>query len=126
MTYDYYSAVKADVAEYINFNINIADFESVEDLYNHLSDCLWVDDSVTGNASGSYTCNAWVAEEYIAHNWELLSAALFEFGCDRENIFEKGAEWCDVTIRCYVLGSAIWAALDDMSAELYERFGEML
>lgn len=63
-----------------------------------LNDTLFTYDSVTGNASGSYTFNTWTAEEYLCHNWELLAEALTEFGCDMSYL-EKGAEECAVT--CY-------------------------
>jgi hypothetical protein len=69
---------------------------------------------VTGNASGSYTFNAWKAEEYLCHNLDLLGEALAEFGCEPNYITEKGAEACDVTIRCYLLGQAISEVLSEM------------
>lgn len=114
MKYDYHSAVKNDVAEYIRDNIKHYDFIDIDDLATQLEEDLWVCDSVTGNASGSYTFNAWKAEEYIAHNWGLLKEAVWEFGCDTENILDKGAEWCDVTIRCYLLNTAIYEVLEEM------------
>lgn len=84
-----------------------------------LRDELWIDDSVTGNASGSYTFNTWDAEENLCHNLDLLNEALSEFGYDGEyNILDKGAEWCDVTIRCYLLGTGISEALDKLEMEV--------
>ena len=56
--YDYHEAVYEDVCAYIRENINFADYDTVEDLADHLNDELWTCDSVTGNASGSYTFNA--------------------------------------------------------------------
>lgn len=38
----------------------------LEDYAERLSNALWIDDSVTGNASGSYFCNAYRAEEALA------------------------------------------------------------
>lgn len=115
MKYDYYEAVKNDVAEYIRDNIKHYDFIDIDDLATQLDEDLWIDDSVTGNASGSYTFNAWKAEEYLCHNLDLLSEALQEFGCESVDVLEKGAEWCDVTIRCYLLNGCIWEALESMS-----------
>lgn len=50
----------------------------------------------------------------IAHNWDLLNEALDEFEQNNINVIEKGAEWADVTIRCYLLGSVISDVLDEM------------
>ena len=88
-----------------------------------LNDTLFACDSVTGNASGSYTFNTWTAEEYLCHNWYLLSEALTELGCDMSYI-ERGAEVCDVAIRCYLLGQAISEVLDEVETEEeeWERF----
>ena len=59
-----------EIEEALSISINRRDF--AEKLYDE----LWIDDSVTGNASGSYTCNAYEAEEYIAHNLDLLAEAM--------------------------------------------------
>ena len=123
MTYNYLESIKADVKEYINNEITLKDFTDREELEQKLNDDLWVEDSVTGNASGSYYCNAWKAEEALAHNWDVLEEALEEFGCE-ENPIEKGAEWCDVTIRCYLLGQAIAEVLEEMEEELEEAFAD--
>lgn len=117
--YDYYEAVKNDVLEYINDEINFEDFDTLEELEEYLNDTLWTCDGVTGNASGSYTFNAWYAEEYVCHNFELLVEALNEFGCSA-GFLEKGAEWADVTIRCYVLNSCIHDALEEIEEEFEE------
>ena len=119
MAYDYREAVKDDVLEYINNEINFEDFDTLEDLEEYLNDELWTVDSVTGNASGSYTFSTYEAEENIAHNWDLLAEALEEFG-NEENPISKGAEWCDVTIRCYLLGECIAAALEEIEDDFNE------
>lgn len=121
--YNYLESIKADVKEYINNEITLKDFTGREELEQKLNDDLWVEDSVTGNASGSYYCNAWKAEEALAHNWDVLEEALAEFGCE-ENPIKKGAEWCDVTIRCYLLGQAIAEVLEEMEEELEEAFAD--
>lgn len=118
--YDYREAVKNDVLEYIKDEINFEEFDSLEELEQHLNDELWTVDSVTGNASGSYYCNSWKAEEALAHNWDLLVEALEEFGQDGTDILKQGAEAMDVTIRCYLLGECIAAALDEIEDEFEE------
>ena len=119
--YNYLENIKADVKEYIDNEINLKDFSDREELEEKLNDTLWTEDSVTGNASGSYYCNSWKAEEALAHNWDLLAEAMKEFGCEVD-LLEKGAEWADVTIRCYLLGQAIGEVLDEMEEELEEAF----
>ena len=101
-------------------NMEYWSFDDREELEEVARDELWVDDSVTGNASGSYFCNAWKAEEALAHNWDLLAEALREFGLDGTDVLERGAEAMDVTIRCYLLGQAIAEALDELEEELAE------
>lgn len=113
--YDYREAMAEDVKEWIKENIDLTEWtEDREGLEQQLNDDLWTEDSITGNASGSYYCNSYNAEESIAHNWNLLNEALDEFGQNDINVIEKGTEWADVTIRCYLLGSVISDVLDEM------------
>lgn len=119
--YDYNAAVREDVLEAIRNNYTPEEIcEALQDrdeFAEKLHDDLWIDDSVTGNASGSYYCNAWKAEEAIAHNLELLGEALQVFCCGPEYLMEHGAEAADVTIRCYLLDPAISDALDELEKE---------
>lgn len=117
--YDYLEAVTNDVRDYISNEINFKDFDSLDGLREYLNDELWTVDSVTGNGSGSYTFSAYDAEENLCHNWYLLEDACNEFGCIEEAI-SKGPEYCDVTIRCYLLGQAIEAALDEIEDDFNE------
>ena len=118
--YNYRKAMKEDILDYIRSEINLEDYRGNRDeLEEQLNDDLWITDSVTGNASGSYFFSTWKAEEAIEHNWDLLEEAMQEF-CDECNPIEKGAEWCDVTIRCYLLGECIAAVLDELEDELEE------
>lgn len=118
--YNYYEAVREDVMEYLADNIDLDDYCDEngeidrEQLENDLNDDLWIDDSVTGNASGSYTFSTWEAEENLCHNLDLLGEALVEFGCGADYLMEHGAEACDVTIRCFLLAGAIADALDEI------------
>lgn len=119
--YNYMEAMTEDIKEYIKNEVTLSDYSNREELEEDLNEKLWNDDSVTGNASGSYTCNAYQAEENICHNWDLLAEAMEDFGC-KENPIERGAEGCDVTIRCYLLNAAIAEVLDDMEEELEKAF----
>lgn len=108
--HDYKAEMYEDIKAYIEEN----DFDiTCEDAAESLGDALWVCDSVTGNASGSYTFNAWRAEENLCHNWDLLQEACEEFGMDFCKL--GGAEAMDVTIRCYLLHEMIDEVLSDMS-----------
>ena len=121
MKYDYLEAMKSDVLDYIREEVNAGEFSDREDLENKLNDDLFINDSITGNASGSYTFNSYTAKEYVFDNIDLLNEAITEF-CEDDVIGEKFLneewEWMDVTIRCYLLGQAISEALDDMEDEL--------
>ena len=111
--YNYLSAVKEDVKDYINYNHITINEDNREEIEQDLNDKLFCEDSVTGNASGSYTFNTWQAEENLCHNMDLLNEALSEFGCD-VTYLERGAEACDVTIRCYLLPQAISKVIDEI------------
>lgn len=111
--YDYLSAVESDVREYIENNVNFHDYSDLDEMKEDLNEKLFVEDSVTGNASGSYTFNTWKAEEYLCHNLDLLAEANDAFG-GSSDILSDGAETCDVTIRCYLLGQAIENVAPDM------------
>ena len=113
--YDYYEMVKEDIRNYIKNNYEVEEIKDLE--FDDLYDDLFIEDSVTGNASGSYYCNTWKAEEALCHNMELLGEALNEFCCDGSYL-EKGAEACDVTIRCYVLGQVLEDVIYDLKQEL--------
>ena len=121
MKYDYLEAMKSDVLDYIREEVNASEFSDREELENKLNDDLFINDSITGNASGSYTFNSYTAKEYVFDNIDLLNEAITEF-CEDDVIGEKFLneewEWMDVTIRCYLLGQAISEALDDMEDEL--------
>lgn len=121
MKYNYLQAVKEDVKQYIEENEIKVYSSNREEIEQTLNDDLWVEDSVTGNASGSYTFNAWQAEENLCHNWELLAEAMEEFGYSDTNVIEKGAEWADLTIRCYLLAQAISEVLDEVETEEEEE-----
>lgn len=118
MNYNYHEAVIQDILDYIRENYTSAEIterlSDRDEWEQQLHDDFWICDSVTGNASGSYYCNSYRAAEAIAHNWDLLNDALLEFGCTDCNPVEKGEEWCDVTIRCYLLGECISLALDEL------------
>lgn len=122
--YDYREAVTDDIRENIGDYYDLKKFDSRDEAFESLYEDFWDNDAVTGNGSGSYTFNAWRAENYLAHNWGLLAEALSEFGyTDSDvNILEKGAEWCDSLIRCYLLSECLNAVLDE-TVERWDSLG---
>lgn len=127
--YNYYLAMNDDIRDYIRENYTEEEIrEKLEDRdewETELNDDLWTEDSVTGNASGSYTFNRWKARENVIENLDLLSETLHEFGEDGETIARLflNEEWenFDVKIRCYILGSVIYQVLDEIEEELEEE-----
>ena len=118
--YDYREAIKNDIMDYIDDNIDFRDFEDLDELVEQLNDDLFIEDSVTGNASGSYTFNAYEVEENISHNLDLLGEALEEFGCGADYLINHGAEACDVTIRCYLLSECIAEVIEEIEEDFIE------
>lgn len=124
--YDYRKAMYEDIKEYIAENYEteeiVKDFMTKDEAFEHLYDEMWTADSVTGNASGSYTFNTWKAEEMLCHNLDLASEAYKEFGYESiPNMLIEGAEAIDVTIRCYLLTEILDEVLDDIYKEETEN-----
>lgn len=125
--YDYLNAVCDDVREYIENEIDAADWTGDRDgLEEKLNDDLFVDDSVTGNASGSYYCNAYKAKQAFLSDpkaEEYFAECCADFGMDAAEVgkhFIRGDyEYFDVTIRCYLLGHAISEVLDELEETGY-------
>lgn len=99
--YDYRENIKNDLIDFITENYEPSEYNSYDEFYDLIYDDVFCSDSVTGNASGSYFCNTWKAEEAICHNFDLLEEAYNAF--DETYFFQNGAESCDVMIRCYLL-----------------------
>lgn len=102
MTFDdYKQAVKADAIE----AIQRGDYDYCDD-FEQVNDDLWIDDSVTGNGSGSYTFNTAKAQENVSDLiWddefiEECAGMCVEIG----ELLKRGPEALDVTARCLALG----------------------
>lgn len=124
-SYDYYDAMKEDIREYLEENGAIdrllADDADRDEIEEELRNELWTADSVTGNASGSYTFNSWKAKGYVLDNMERLKDALEEFCIEPSEIGERflNDEWeyFDVTIRCYLLDVVLSDVIDEIMHE---------
>ncbi len=124
-TYNYEEAVLEDVKEAILERLRYGDyveFDDLEDAQDAIQESLWTDDGVTGNGSGSYTFNTFMAELYLVNNGDLYGDALDELGGE----YDRSPEARDVTIRCHLLGSAISEALasEDIIAAFEKAKGQ--
>ena len=123
---EYLEEIKEDVKEYVR-NSGEYDYDEIrynrDEVAERIHDAAWTDDSITGNASGSYTMSTYKAEENIAHAWDLIEEVATEFGIDAtvSSGYEHGPEWWDVSIRCCLLGEAIEEALDELEEEFEEE-----
>lgn len=124
MTYNYLEEMLNDVKGTISEmpEITLKDvLYNRDELEEKLNDEFFVEDAITGNASGSYTFCRATAKEYVLDNMEMCMEALKEFCVDAETIADKFSsedwEYFDVTIRCYNLGSVISQALDELAEE---------
>lgn len=117
--YDYMETVKADVREWIEENMP----ENTEErlLEDEVYEECWVDDSVTGNASGSYTFSRYEAREnffgddnvqdYLRNMCDEGFTSMEEIGaCVCSDDWEK----LDVFIRCWCLGEAVHEVYSEM------------
>lgn len=118
---DYYEEVKNDAIEAIDeqFDNGYWDEDTEWDV---VYDNLFVDDSVTGNGSGSYTFNAFKARENVSEAIfdDRIVRALDNIGCNSEQITnyirENDPESIDVCIRC--------AMLDEVYDEIERHFSD--
>ena len=122
MSYSYVEAMKSDVRDAIEDGGYLDGDYDRDEVEEQLNEDLWVDDSVTGNASGSYTFSSYQAKEYVLEDgMDYLLEATSEFGIEASEIGEhfinEDWEWFDVTIRCYLLGQVIGEVLDELEGE---------
>lgn len=109
--YNYYAHMYDNVLWAVKNDYDLDEYDTRDKAEEALYNALFIDDSVTGNGSGSYTFSAWEAEENLCHNWDLLKIAIIDNGIDLTKI---GPEYCDVVIRCSLLASSLASVLDDM------------
>ena len=115
--YNYYEVLESDIRECVENWYDLTNYDNIDNAYENLYDDLWIDDSVTGNGSGSYTFSTFQAEENLCHNLDLLAEACNDFGQSLGEAVECGAEFCDVTIRCYLVGGVLYDVLEDINEE---------
>lgn len=115
--YSYPKAVKSDIREYLKDELDVGTFglliQGDDDTIEDVREVLFQDDSITGNASGSYTMNSLKAEQNLTGNWDLLQEAKEELN-PTIDLIEKGPEFCDVLIRCYLVDWCFNETLNDI------------
>lgn len=119
----YYKEVYKDACDVADENFddyletNDNDFD---DAWDEFYEELFIDDSVTGNGSGSYWFSRKKAEESLGEFvWDEDIAWLLEEMGDRiEDVVNRGPEVVDVIIRCAMLGH-VEGAVKDYVWEMY-------
>ena len=119
--YNYYQEVTNDIVTYLKEQYSAEELRNElkdeDDFIQKLDDELFISDSVTGNASGSYTFNSFIAKEYVLDNIDLLKES-YECFDSIESLGNDfiNEEWerMDVTIRLYLLDSCIPEAIKEI------------
>lgn len=121
MQYNYYEAVKNDLTVLLN-EYNYSDYETIEDLREAIYNDAWTNDNVTGNGSGSYTFSTREAWDNLGDNLDLMEEAAATFGDEPiiRDEWDHGAEWWDVSIRCYLLDSVLNELMDEIADDFDE------
>lgn len=125
--YKYYEAMMEDVKEMIRTYDACGGFyeiDSIDELADWIQETAWDDDSVTGNASGSYTFSTSEAKKNVLDNLDLLKEMAEAFGETEkigEHFLNGDWEYFDVSIRCYLLGEVAWTVATEMIGQLREE-----
>ena len=129
--YDYEEAVRSDIKDYIleNYDRNdLADFDDEDDFKDCLIDILVNEDSITGNASGSYYCNSYKAQEALNGNMDLLRGACEELDLSNEEVGERFLDgdfkYFDCIVRYHIVTCT--NVIEDVVDELLEKNNDFI
>lgn len=129
--YDYEEAVRSDIKDYIleNYDRNdLSDFDDEDDFKDCLIDILINEDGITGNASGSYYCNRYKAQEALNGNMDLLRDACEELNLSSEEVGERfldgDFEYFDCIVRYYIV--TYTNVIEDVVDELLEENNDFI
>lgn len=86
---------------------------------DNIYDDAFIDDSVTGNGSGSYYFNTWKSKENVLNNEEVVEEMVDEFEVDMKEHWNDW-EYLDVSCRCYLLGQV---DIEEVIQEIKEENG---
>lgn len=114
--FNYREAMRSDIFNFINDNLETIkeeiDITDHDAFFNYCFDDMFNDDSITGNASGSYFFSTFKSKNWVINNFDLLIEAVNEFDVSNDELADhlrnEEWEWCDVTIRCYLLSGCLW------------------
>lgn len=123
--YNYYEAVKGAVYDALENDFDdLFSGLTAEDVKtdpyevaDRIADDLFNSDSVTGNASGSFYCNRYLAQEAVIDNIPLLREAVEAWSLENEVVdYFLNEDWeaMDVTIRCYVLHEVACEVMEEI------------
>lgn len=99
---EYIEETKENAKEYIKENWEYLKDKTMEEV----QDDLFIADTVTGNASGSFTFNTYDAQQNalgLIFDEDFINALQWNFGQDLGELIKRGAEIVDVTARCLAL-----------------------
>ena len=123
--YDYKKEVIKDIKDYIKENINLDDFDNMDNLQNYLQNNIQAVDDITGIYSGTHTNDKLLAEIFLVENFALLTKALpyseKYCKCSITKILEEGAEVCDTLIRRYLLDDCVNQVISELKEELINK-----
>lgn len=115
--YNYYDAVKDDVIKAIceDTELEPREDEDRDNYKERLEDALWASE-VTGNGDCAYYySNEEDAIAAVMWNLDLCKETYLEFGVEDDAVdFVSNIRSVDVSIRCYVLPSAIDNAINEL------------
>lgn len=119
LSYDYYEAVREDLKEAIKEHMGYTGQTMDELDSEELKELMQIEDSVTGNASGSYTMNSATSREYVQGNEDLQNEAVEYFGLDFSSVADNLHNWeyWDVSIRIMVLSNIIDEVIEELRQE---------
>lgn len=112
--YDYEKAMKRDIQDYIfNESLYPHTVREAEQLVEQLCDDLWDVDIITGNG-GQFYADAEACRDMLRGNEELYAEAAREFGEENLNDYCLDPRSADCTVRCYLLGTAVHEAVNEL------------
>lgn len=82
---NYYDELKNDIIEALKYDYTeILESANKEDAYHQLEEILFIEDSITGNASGSYYFNTYKSRKHCYNYFRDVFEALEEYGYEKE------------------------------------------
>lgn len=110
--YNYEEAIMKDIAEFFEENPEVKLYSDTL-MFSVLID----EDSITGNPTGSYFCNAFKAREALRGNEELYEDAVDAMGTDDDyKKYFSNPESADILIRMFVIS-------ENMN-EIFKKYGK--